>query len=157
MTTFQAPLRVGTGTKKDGYVQPTSGTSGLTGTGCDLGGIQLVQSGYVTFKAATLVNDLRFDLPANSAIQNILVDTLTAYDSATSASLTVGTASAGTQYMTGVDVKTTGRETQSLSAAQLLAMSNIGTNTQVIVTVTSVGQPTTGNVFVQIAYTPPLS
>lgn len=157
MTTFQAPLRVGTGTKKDSYVQPTSNVTGLTGSGNDLGGVQLVQSGYVTFKAATLVNDLTFILPANSAIQNILVDTLTAYDSATSAGLTVGTASAGTQYMSSVDVKSTGRETQSLSAAQLLAMSNIGTNTSVIVTVTSVGQPTTGNVFVQIQYTPPLT
>lgn len=157
MTTFQAPVRVGTGGKKDGYIQPTSSGTGLTGSGVDIGGIQLVQSGFVTFKAATLVNDLRFDLPPNSAIQNILIDTLTAYDSATSAGLTVGTASAGTQYVTSVDAKTTGRETQSLSAAQLLAMSNIGTTTAVIVTVTSVGQPTTGNVFVQIAYTPPLT
>jgi hypothetical protein len=157
MTMFSFPLRAGTATKREGYVQPTSGTSGLTGTGVDVGGVQLVQSGYVTFKAATLVNDLTFILPANSAIQNILVDTLTAYDSATSAGLTVGTASAGTQYMSSVDVKSTGRETQSLSAAQLLAMSNIGSNTSVIVTVTSVGQPTTGNVFVQVLYTPPLA
>lgn len=150
-STFQGPIR--SGTLKDGYVQPTSGTTGLTGTGCNLGLAQLVQSGFVTFKAATLVNDLTFILPAGATIQNILVDTLTAYDSVTSAGLTVGTASAGTQYMSSVDVKSTGRETQSLSAAQLLAMSNIGTNTSVIVTVTSVGQPTTGNVFVQIQYT----
>ena len=157
MTTFQAPLRVGTGTKKDGFTALTSSGTGLTGSGCDLGGIQLVQQGFITFKAATLVNDLRFDLPAGSTIQNIWIDTLTAYDSATSAGLTVGTASAGTQYQSSVDVKTTGRETQSFTAAQLLAMSNIGTTTAVIATVTSVGQPTTGNVFVQIAYTPPLT
>lgn len=157
MTTFQAPVRVGTGSKKDSYVQPTSSGTGVTGSGNDIGGIQLVQTGYVTFKAATLVNDLTFVLPANSAIQNILLDTLTAYDSATSAGLTVGTATAGTQYVSSVDAKTTGRETQSLTAAQLLALSSIGTNVNVVVTVTSVGQPTTGNVFVTIQYSPPIA
>lgn len=156
MTTFQTPLRAGT--VKDGATALTSSTTGLTGApnGCNLGSVQLIQSGFITFKAATLVNDLTFFLPPNSTIQNIWIDTLTAYDSATSAGLTVGTASAGTQYQSSVDVKSTGRETQSFSAAQLLAMSNIGTNTSVVATVTSVGQPTTGNVFVQIAYSTPL-
>lgn len=153
MTTFQNSLRVGT--VKDGYTTLDSDTTGLTGApnGCNLGNVQLCQQGTVNFKAATLVNDLTFFLPANSTIQDILVDTLTAYDSATSATLTVGTATGGTQYMTGVDVKSTGREAQSLSAAQLLAMKNIGTNTSVVVTVTSVGQPTAGECFVQILYT----
>ena len=152
MTTFTNSVRAGT--VKDGYQTLTSGTTGLTGaaSGCNLGNVQLCQQGTISF-GATLVQDLKFFLPANSTIQNILVDTLTAYDSVTSASLTVGTATAGTQYMTGVDVKTTGREAQSQSAAQLLAMSNISTNTSVVVTVTSVGQPTAGSVFVQILYT----
>jgi hypothetical protein len=156
MTTFQTPLRAGT--VKDGATTLNSGTTGLTGApnGCNLGSAQLIQQGTISFKAATLVNDLTFFLPPNSTIQNIWIDTLTAYDSATSAGLTVGTASAGTQYQSSVDVKTTGRETQSFTAAQLLAMSNIGSNTSVIATVTSVGQPTTGTVFVQIAYSAPL-
>jgi hypothetical protein len=39
-----------------------------------------------------------------------------------------------------------------LSAAQLLAMSNITTNTSVVATVTSVGQPTAGSVRVTVQY-----
>ena len=150
-STFQGPVR--SGTLKDGFTALTSSGTGLTGSGCNLGVAQLIQSGFITFKAATLTNDLTFILPANSTIQNIWIDTLTAYDSGTSAGLTVGTSSTGTQYQSSVDVKTTGREAQSFTAAQLLAMSNIGSNTSVVVTVVSVGQPTTGNVFVQIAYT----
>ncbi len=101
---------------------------------------------------ATLVQDITFTIPANSQIIRITADTLTAYDSATSATLSVGIASGGTQYMSSVDVKTTGREAPSLSAAQLLAMSNIGSNTTVVATITSVGQPTAGLVRVTVEY-----
>ena len=80
------------------------------------------------------------------------IDVLTAYNSATSATLTVGTASAGTQYAGSVNAKTAGRAAPTFSAAQLLAMSNISTNTTLVVTVTSVGQPTAGSVFLSIEY-----
>jgi hypothetical protein len=103
------------------------------------------------------VQEVVFNIPANSSIQNFWIDTLTAFDSTTN-SLTIGTATAGTQYQTGVDVKTTGRETQTFTAAQLLAMSTVGTNLSVFVTITGTGaNPTVGKVFVTMAYTTPLT
>lgn len=99
-----------------------------------------------------LTQDITFTLPKNSQILGFLVDVLTAYDSATSATLSIGTASAGTQYAGSINAKTAGRAAPTLSAAQLLAMSNIGTNTTVVATVTSVGQPTAGSVRVTAQY-----
>lgn len=101
---------------------------------------------------ATLVQDISFTLPANSQILSFNIDVLTAYDSATSATLSIGTASGGTQYVSSVNAKTAGRAAPTLSAAQLLAAANITTNTTVVATVTSVGQPTAGSVRVTVLY-----
>jgi len=138
-TTWDGPLASGT-------KQP-----GSTG-GSNVGLVKLTQTGTLNFDA-TLVQNLTFVLPANAVINDIKADVLTAFNSATSATLTVGTASAGTQYASGVNAKTAGRAAPTFSAAQLLAMSNITTNTSVVVTVTSVGQPTAGQVFVTVEYT----
>lgn len=99
-----------------------------------------------------LTQDITFTLPRNSQILNVFVDVLTAYDSATSATLSVGTASGGTQYVSGVNAKTAGRAALTISAAQATAMASITTNTTVVATVTSVGQPTTGTVRVTVHY-----
>lgn len=99
-----------------------------------------------------LTQDLTFTLPKNAQILAFFIDVLTAYDSATSATLTIGTASAGSQYVGSVNAKTAGRAAPTLSAAQLLAMSNITTNTTMVATVTSVGQPTAGSVRVTVQY-----
>ena len=138
-TTWDGPLASGT-------KQP--GSAG----GSNVGLAKLIQTGTLNFDA-TLVQNLTFVLPANAVINDIKVDVLTAFNSATSATLSVGTASAGTQYASGVNAKTAGRTTPTFSAAQLLAMSNITTNTSVVVTVTSVGQPGAGQVFVTLEYT----
>ncbi|NCW46101.1 MAG: hypothetical protein EBV77_11715, partial [Gemmatimonadaceae bacterium] len=63
-----------------------------------------------------------------------------------------GTASGGTQYLSGINVKTTGRKSNGFSAAQLAAMDDIDNNTSVVVTVTSVGQPTAGSARVTVLY-----
>jgi hypothetical protein len=99
-----------------------------------------------------LTQDISFTLPKNSQIIAFFIDVLTAYDSATSATLSIGTASAGTQYVGSVNAKTAGRAAPTLSAAQLLAMASITTNTTVVATVTSVGQPTAGSVRVTVQY-----
>ena len=116
-------------------------------------------TGYAVFSQTAvnanvtgLVQDITFVLPKNSQIQGFNIDVLTAYDSATSATLSIGSASAGTQYVGSVNAKTAGRAAPTLSAAQLLAMSNITTNTSVVATVTSVGQPTAGSVRVTVLY-----
>ena len=101
---------------------------------------------------ATLVQSGSINLPASSQIVEIYADTLTAYNSATSATLTVGTVAAGTQYVTSVNAKTGGRNTTTHTAAQCTAMANIGTNTTLVATVTSVGQPTAGQVRVTVQY-----
>ena len=125
--------------------------TGLDNTGADTGYVPQVQSKVVNFDA-TLVQNLTFTLPAGSQILDFQVDVLTAYNSATSATLTAGTASAGTQYLSGINAKTAGRAANAFSAAQLTNMGNIGTSTSVVVTVTSVGQPTAGSVRVNVVY-----
>jgi len=125
--------------------------TGLDNTGADTGTVVLTQTGVVSFDD-TLVQDLTFVLPANAQIIDFNVDALTGYDSATSATLSAGTTSGGTEYLNGINVKTTGRKSNGYSAAQLAAIADIGTDTDVVVTVTSVGQPTAGNVRVTLLY-----
>lgn len=91
-------------------------------------------------------------LPENSQLVDVLVDVTTAFDSVTSATLSVGTASAGTQYAGSVNAKTAGRTRPTFSAAQLAAMANIGTNTDVYASIVTVGTTTAGAVTVTYLY-----
>ena len=99
-----------------------------------------------------LVQDIAFEIPAGSQLISITPDVLTAYDSATSATLSVGTASGGTQYASGINAKTAGRAAVTVSAAQAAAMDDVGASTAVVATITSVGQPTAGLVRVTLMY-----
>ena len=99
-----------------------------------------------------LTQDIIFELPSGSQLIAIIPDVLTAYDSATSATLSVGTTSGGTQYASGINAKTAGRAAVTVSAAQAAAMDDIGTSTSVVATITSVGQPTAGLVRVTLQY-----
>ena len=99
-----------------------------------------------------LTQDITFELPPGSQLIAIIPDVLTAYDSATSATLSVGTTSGGTQYASGINAKTAGRAAVTVSAAQAAAMDDIGTSTSVVATITSVGQPTAGLVRVTLQY-----
>ena len=137
-TTFSGPLASG------------DINAGKTG-GPNLGFAVLSQTVLLNFDA-TLVQNATVNLPFGSQILNIVVDVLTAYNSATSATLTVGTASAGTTYASGVNAKTAARTTPTFTAAQLTSMANIGSTGPVVATVTSVGQPTAGQVRVTYSY-----
>lgn len=64
-------------------------------------------------------------LPAGSTINDILVDVTTAWDSATSAALTIGNTPGGTQYAPSVNLKTAGRAAITYTAAQLAAMDGV--------------------------------
>lgn len=125
--------------------------TGLDNTGADTGYVVQSQTALIGFDA-TLVQNATFALPANAQIIDFHVDALTAYDSATSATLSAGTTSGGTQYLNGINVKTTGRKSNAFSAAQLAAIDDIGTDTALVATVTSVGQPTAGSVRVTVLY-----
>lgn len=137
-TTWSGPLASG---------DRNAGESG----GPNIGLVALRQTALINFDA-TLVQNATFNIPASSQIVDFYVDVLTAYDSATSATLSAGTTSGGTQYLSGISVKTGGRRSNGYSAAQLAAMDDVGTNRTVVATVTSVGQPTAGQVRVTMLY-----
>ena len=137
-TTFSGPLQ--TGDRPAGY-------SG----GSNLGFVVLSQTMLINFDT-TLVQSGTVNLPYNSQILDIVCDVLTQYNSATSATLTVGTTAGGTTYASGVNAKTAARTTPTFTAAQLTSMASTGSTGPVVATVTSVGQPTAGQVRVTILY-----
>ena len=125
---------------------------GFSETATGVGTAVFSQTALINFDT-DLVQEAVFVLPKDGQIVDVVVDVLTAYNSATSATLTVGSASAGTQYAGSVDAKTAGRVRPTFSAAQLAAMDDIGGSTSVYATVTSVGQPTAGSARVTVLYT----
>ena len=145
-TTFSGPVR--SGTLKTGETN-----------GPNLGYAVLEQETSITLISSNGVSSTLY-IPSGSKIVNIVVDVLTAFNSGTSAVLSVGTAAAGTQYASGVDVKTaTGRITPTFTAAQLAAMSNVSvlgvaapTTAPVVVTVTPTGATSAGYVRVTVIY-----
>ncbi len=137
-TTWSGPLASG---------DRNAGESG----GPNIGLATLSQTALINFDA-TLVQNATFNIPAGSQIVDFYVDVLTQYDSATSATLSAGTTSGGTQYLSAINVKTAARRPNAFSAAQLAAMDDVGTNRTVVATVTSVGQPTAGQVRVTMLY-----
>ena len=54
---------------------------------------------------------------------------------ATTVPITIGTAAAGTQYLSATDCISGGRAALTFTAAQLTAMSDVGSNTSVVMTV----------------------
>jgi len=131
----------------------------------NVGTTVLTQQVPITFNA-TLTQNATFYIPSGCKILNIIVDITTAYDSATSATLTVGKTSGGTEYASGVNAKTSGRTTPTFTTTQLTNMQSTPvdvsaqTTTQssvstIIATVTSVGQPTAGTGYVTVLYIQP--
>jgi hypothetical protein len=127
-----------------------------------IGFVPLVQRVALTSNSSTAAS-ATIVLPANSQIVNFFVDKTVdrVGGTATTLPVTVGTAAAGTQYMTSVDMFAagTGRAVQSPTVAQVLAKSNIGTNTSVVVTVAPNGTITTtqAQILLTVFYTPPLT
>ena len=117
----------------------------------------------ITFDA-TLVQNALFYIPAGSTLTNMYIDVTTAYNSATSATLSIGKTSGGIEYASGVNAKTTGRTTPTYTTTQLINMQltpvdvssqtagGNGACSAVYATVTSVGQPTAGTGYVTIQY-----
>lgn len=136
-STFSGPVRSGTVRE---------------GASANVGLCVLSQTGSIAQNSTNVV-DLTFTLPANAQILNFFFDVTTAFNSATSATLSAGTASGGTQYASGVDVKTAaGRIAPTFTGTQLTNMANITTNTSVVVSVTPVGATSAGAVTATIVY-----
>jgi hypothetical protein len=123
-TYFGSTLRAGSGT--------------LTDT-VDGGFVVMTQTATVTTVAAGTAVSVTEVLPASSQIINIFIDTMVdevvGGGTASAIAATVGTAAAGTQYVSSTAVTTGGRAAITFTTAQLLAMSDIGTNTNVVLTI----------------------
>lgn len=127
---------------------------------------EYLNTGYAVFTQTVLIDfvaeagggddnvDATLVLPAGSQILEFKIDTLTAWDSVTSAGLTIGSAAGGTQYASSSDVKSAGREAPTLTGAQLAAMDDIGSNTTVHIRVAQSGNTTTGQARVTVVYVP---
>lgn len=150
-TTFSGPVKSGT-IKYNAYKN--------TGT------TVLKQIQAIPFNS-TLASTVTNYLPAGCQLLNVIVDVLVAFNSATSATVSVGKTAAGTEYVSGVDAKTaTGRIIPTFTAAQLIAMQSTTLDVSsaitgesacsaIVTTVTSVGQPTAGSVIVTLVYAQP--
>lgn len=136
-TSFSGPMKIGTVRE---------------GANVNLGGVVLTQTVALAQNSTTAVSGT-MKVPANAQILDLYCDVGTAYNSGTSATLSVGTAAAGTQYVGSVDVKSAaGRISAAFTGAQLLAMANVGANTSVVATVTPSGSTSAGHVRVTMLY-----
>jgi len=157
-----APL-VGSGIVGTGFAGPVvSGNhngQSAAGVGPNLGLSTMMQQVTLNQNSTTAVSATIY-LPKHSIINDVLSDTLTAWNSATSANLTVGTAAAGVQYAGGavgngeaVSTKTAGRARPAFLATQLSTMLDTGSNEAVVITITPVGATSAGQTVVTIIYT----
>ena len=122
-TYFGSTLRAGSGTLTDAT---------------DGGFVVMSQTTTVTTAAAGTATSATITLPASSQIIDLIADMVVnevvGAGTATTIPMTIGTAAAGTQYVSSTDVFAGGRIALTFTAAQLLAMSDIGSNTSVVVT-----------------------
>jgi hypothetical protein len=98
----------------------------------------LMQTTSITTNSGAAVSST-ITIPANSQILQIFIDQtqneVVGGGTATAINATVGTVAAGTQYVSATDVIGGGRAALTFTAAQLLAMSNVSTNTNVVFTI----------------------
>lgn len=123
-TYFGSTLKAGSGT----LTETTNG-----------GFVVLAQTTTATTTSDGLAVSSTITLPASSQILEIFVDKVVTQvvggGTATTLPITVGTAAAGTQYISSTDLFTNVRAAPTLTVAQVLAMSDISTNTSVVLTV----------------------
>lgn len=123
-TYFGSTLRAGSGT--------------LTDT-VDGGFVVMTQTTTVTTVAAGTAVSSTITIPASSQIIDLFVDVIqdevVGGGTATTMPVTIGTAAAGTQYLSSTNAFAGGRVALAFTAAQLTAMSDVGANQSVVITV----------------------
>lgn len=132
-TNLSGPLRVGN--KRDGRN----------------GSVVLEQSVVLEANGTNAVT-ANVSIPRNASLSQILWDNLVAWDSATSATGTVGTAAAGTEVASGINAKTAGRVAVMPSAAQADKMHAPGASQTFYATITPTGATTAGKTKVAFHY-----
>lgn len=129
-STFSGPIRSGTV---------------RYGTGNNTGVAVLTQA-----NALGLTSSVPCILPAGAQILNIFIDVTTTFT--TGATLAVGDGTTVDKYVTAITTPAAGRQSITFTAAQLTAMSNIGT-TDVPVTITMAGTTAVaGAGFITVVY-----
>jgi hypothetical protein len=121
------------------YIGSTLRTGSGTLTDSTDGGFVVVsQTTTVTTAAAGTATSATLTIPASAQIINFIVDTVQLQvigaGTATTMPITIGTAAAGTQYVSATDAVAGGRVALAFTAAQLTAMSDVGTNQSVVIT-----------------------
>lgn len=135
-STFSGPVRAGT-------VRYTTGTT--VGNIDNTGLVVLAQSA-----ALSLTTSTPFVLPAGSQIVNIFIDVTTTFTSG--ATLAVGNSTTAAAYATAITTPAAGRQVLTPTAAQLTAMSNVGTTDMQIVVTMAGTTATAGDGFITISY-----
>ena len=92
-------------------------------------------------------------LPKKAVLIDVVWDILTAFDSATSATGTLGYTAGGTEYASGANLKTGIRVRPTFTRPQLNAMATPGAATPIVATATPTGATTAGEVQVTLQYT----
>ena len=135
-STSSGPIRAGT-------VRYTTGTT--VGNIDNTGVVVLSQAA-----ALGLTTSAPFVLPAGSQILNIFIDVTTTFT--TGATLAVGNSTTAAAYVTAITTPAVGRQALTLTAAQITALSNVGTtDMQVLVTMAGT-TATAGAGFITIVY-----
>jgi hypothetical protein len=115
-----------------------AGSGTLTDT-VDGGFMVLTQTTTATTVSAGTAVTSTITIPADSQIINFFIDCTTTPvvggGTATAVNATIGTAAAGTQYLSATDVIAGGRASLSFTAAQLTAMEDVNANTTVAFTI----------------------
>lgn len=149
----------GPGTSFSGPVIVGSRASGNTAfpQGGNQGIVELTQVVQLTQNSTNAVSQTVL-VPKHSQIIDFLVDTPTPWNSATSATLSVGTTAADTSYLSGITQLTTVTTGSArvypttYSESQLTNMLDTGSNELVVFTVTPVGATSAGSTFVTMRY-----
>lgn len=140
MTTFKAPVKTWSTIKE--------------GAGADVG--YSVQAQTVLLQAATAATvENSFYIPPFSKVTGFVIDNQVLWD-ATTAALTIGSASAGAQYLASLDVKANGGRTAGAATAAIAVtlegIVTAATATRMFVTITSTDPTATGTTRVTVEY-----
>lgn len=139
-TNFTGPVM--SGPKKD------TDSNGPANTGICL----LTQVATINVNGTSAVS-VTFTVPVDAQLSDFKVDVTTAFNAGTNNNLTIGTAAAGTQYLSATALTSAGRTALTFTGAQLTAMSNVTTNTSVVATYTPSGTTaTTGQAIITLYY-----
>lgn len=107
--------------------------------------VSLAQNGTTAVTVTALV-------PKHSQLVDFIVDTTIAWNSGTSAVLSIGTTAADTTYVNGLSVATGTRARPAYNTTQLTAMLDVGSVETVAFTVTPTGATSAGTTFVTMQY-----